>query len=74
MRRLAPTRVAALAVAFLLPTNAGGAVPPSLSEIAETAPSRELEADFAAEKRAGAMRAAALSFAVGRGGISGRAG
>ena len=62
MRRLARTRVAAFAVAFLLPTNEGAAAPPSLSEIVETGPSRELEADFAAEKRAGAMRAAALSF------------
>ena len=62
MRRLARTRVAALAVAFLLPTNAGMAEPPSLAEIVETAPSRELEAEFAGEKRARAMRAAALSF------------
>ena len=62
MRRPGRTRVAALAVAFLLPTSVGALEPPSLAEIAGSGPSRELEADFAAEKRAGAMRAAALSF------------
>ena len=61
MRRTGRTRVAAFAVAFLLPTSVAAA-PPSLAELVETAPSRELDVDFASEKRAGAMRAAALSF------------
>ena len=64
MRRTGRTRVAALAVAFLLPTSVASGEPPSLSELVKTAPSRELEVDFAEEKRAGAMRAAALSFAA----------
>ena len=62
MTRWRRYRVAALAAAFLLPTSAGAAEPPSLPEISEAAPSRELEADFAADKRSGAMRAAALAF------------
>ena len=53
---------AALAAAFLLPTTAAGGAPPSLVETVEARPSLEIEASFAEEKRASAMRAAALGY------------
>ena len=59
MRR---SHVVVLTGAFLLPTSVGAAEPPRLSEIAVAEPSRQLEAEFAVEKRVAAMRAAAIGF------------
>lgn len=59
----AAMRAAALAAAFLLPTMAGGAEPPpDLAETLAAAPSRRIEASFADERRASAMRSAALGY------------
>ena len=57
---LAPAIV--LAVAFLLPTSAAAGEPPTLSQIVDAPPSRQVDAEFAAEKRAVAMRSSALGF------------
>ena len=60
LRGLFPAMVSA--TAFLLPTMVGGSEPPALPDVVAAEPSRRIDAAFASEKRASAMRAAALSF------------
>lgn len=60
LRGLLPAVVSA--TAFLLPTMAGGSEPPALPDVVAAEPSRRIDAAFASEKRASAMRAAALAF------------
>ncbi len=63
MTRRAPVIALVAGSAFLFPTmGSGEEAPPGLEEVRDAAPSRQLEVSFSEEKRASAMRFAAIGY------------